>query len=599
MKFNLDFVESFIYVIDDSFIEKLLTKAFIDDNSHENDKQIIEILIENDKKLHFRLFRCIFLLSFLIELSYIVDNAEDKALLKIFSTASIVVMRPLLSKKCRMYEKEAISLLEKSVLTKFNKKVKNVICKDIEEYNYNDNIIKNIYLDAFHNILDIFESYTRTINAICTFSANILILVFFYPLLFKLKYGVLQNIFNIGFVIIYQIAVLGIFQRFTTKNKNNRNTQENELKNIIFSLFQNMDIIIESDSLKDELNKIIKHIEKMVSNDNILSKYANIKTSHDYVKSMKYYKIMETVTSIIVNDTSLLFFTECLKSKIIDFVDRKKELYKRLNFGHTIVDILNMKDYQISKPITWSNENDNGINKHPYLFVLEDVSINYKTKSGTTIEILNNINLNFELSKSHFLYGNSGCGKTTLLNALVRKVKSESGTIKFLNTYDKYTYFSIRNYLTYLTPESTLFPKSLHYNIIYGIHSKKLIENNEEVTETINKYVNLFGLEKYLQTLKKTKATNLSKGEKQRVAIIRSIMGIIYNDTRILFFDEFTSNIHNVMEEIIYSEIRKLQKIYHFTMFYVSHNLYNMKYADFKYEIDTKNHSIHRIDTNV
>jgi hypothetical protein len=334
MKFNLDFVESFIYVIDDSFIEKLLTKAFIDDNSHENDKQIIEILIENDKKLHFRLFRCIFLLSFLIELSYIVDNAEDKALLKIFSTASIVVMRPLLSKKCRMYEKEAISLLEKSVLTKFNKKVKNVICKDIEEYNYNDNIIKNIYLDCFHNILDIFESYTRTINSICTFSANILILVFFYPLLFKLKYGVLQNIFNIGFVIIYQIAVLGIFQRFTTKNKNNRNTQENELKNIIFSLFQNMDIIIESDSLKDELNKIIKHIEKMVSNDNILSKYANIKTSRDYVKSMKYYKIMETVTSIIVNDTSLLFFTECLKSKIIDFVDRKKELYKRLNFGH-------------------------------------------------------------------------------------------------------------------------------------------------------------------------------------------------------------------------------------------------------------------------
>jgi len=596
MDFNLDFIENAIYLIDDSFIEKLLTKALINDNSHENDKQIIQILIENDKKCNFRLFRYTFILAFLIELAYIVDNAEDKVLLKIFSTASIIAIRPTLAKKCRIYEKEAMSLLEKSVLTKFNKKVKNVIYKDIEEYNHNDNIIKNIYLDTFHNILNIFEKYRCTIGSICSFSVNILILVFFYPLLFKLKYGFLQNFFNIGFVIVYQIVVVSIFQRFTTKNKDNKNSEENELKNMIYSLFQNMNIIIESDSLKDELNKLTKHVEKMVSNDNILSKYAYIRTTPDYVKSMRYYKILETLTSIIVNDSFLLFFTDTLKAKIVEYIDKKKELYKSLNFGHTIIDILNVKDYQISKTIAWSNETNQ---THPYLFVLEDVSINYKTNSGTTIKVLDNINLNFEVGKSHFLYGNSGCGKTTLLNALIKKVKIESGTIKFLNTYDTYTYFSIRNYLTYLTSESALFPKSLHYNIIYGIHSKKLIENNEEITETINKYITLFGLEKYLPTLKKTKVTNLSKGERQRIAIVRLCLDIIYNDTRILLLDEFTTNIDNVMEEKIYTEVRNLQKIYHFTMFYVSHNLYNMKYSDFKYEIDTNNHSIIRIETSV
>jgi len=595
MKFIIDFFEKAIYLIDDSFIESLLTKAFIDDNAHENDKQIIGFLIENDKKLHFKLFRCLFLLSFFIELAYMVDNSEDKVLLKLFSTGSINVIRPMLSKKCRIYEKEAMSLLEKSVLTKFNKKVKNVICRDIEEYNHdNDNIIKNIYLDAFHNILDIFEKYIHTINSICTFLANILILVFFYPLLIKLKYGVLQNFFNIGYVIIYQTAVLSIFQHFTVKNKNNRNTEENELKNIIYSLFQNMNLIIESDSLKDELNKIIKHVKKMVSNHNILSKYTSIRISPDYVKSMRYYKMLETVTSIFINDSSLLFFTDILKSKIVEFVGRKIELYKRLNFGHTIVDILNVKDYQISKIISWSNET----NQHPYLFVLEDVSINHKTNSGTIIKIVDNINLNFEVGMSHFFYGNSGCGKTTLLNALIKKVKIESGTIKFLNTYD-YAYFGIRNYLTSLTAESALFPKSLHYNIIYGIHSKKLIEKNEEIAGTINKYMTLFGLEKYIQTLKKTKTTYLSKGEKQRVAILHLIISIIYNDKRILLLDECTSNIDNVMEEKIYTELKNLQKIYRFTMFYVSHNLYNMKYSDFKYEINTTNHSIHRTEMNV
>jgi ABC-type multidrug transport system fused ATPase/permease subunit len=591
---NLDFLENAIYLIDDSFIEKLLTKALINDNSHENDKQIIQILIENDKKLHFRLFRYTFLLTFLIELAYIVDNAEDKVLLKIFSTASIIAIRPTLAKKCRIYEKEAMSLLEKSILTKFNKNVENIIYKDIEEYNYNDNIIKNIYLDAFHNILSIFEKYRSTIGSLSSFLVNILILVFFYPLLFKLKYGFIQNIFNIGFVIVYQIVVVSIFQRFTTKNKNNKNTEENELKNMIYSLFQNINIIIESDSLKDELNKITKHVEKMVSNENILNKYAYIKTTPDYVKSMKYYKILETLTSIIVNDSYLLFFTDTLKSKIVYFVEVKKELYKRLNFGHNIVDVLNVKDYQISKTIAWSNEMN-----HPYLFVLEDVSISYKNKYGTTTKILDSINLNFELGKSHFLYGNSGCGKTTLLNALIKKVKIESGSIKFLNTYDTYTYFSIRNYLTYLTSESALFSKSVYYNIVYGIDDKTLTENNEEIMEVINKYITLFGLEKYLPTLKKTNATILSKGETQRVAIIRLIIGIMFNDTRILLLDEFTSNIDNVMEENIYTEIRKLQETYHFTMFYVSHNLYNMKYSDFKYEIDTNNHSIRKIETSV
>jgi ABC-type multidrug transport system fused ATPase/permease subunit len=587
---NLDFLENVVYLIDDSFIEKLLTKALIDGNANEKDKQMIKILIENDKKLNFRLFRYSFILTFLIELAYIVDNTEDKVLLKILSTASINTIRPVLAKKCKKYEKEAMSSLEKNVLTKFNKNVKNVIHKDIEEYEYDhhDNTLKNIYLDTFHTILSIFEIYRNTSGAIITFFVNILILVFFYPLLFKLKYSFLQNIFNIGFVVIYQTVVVRIFQHFTTTNKNNRNTEENKLKNMIYSIFQNINIIIES-------YIITNYVEKISSNDEVLNKYAYINFTPDYVKSMKYYKILETVTSIIVNDSLILFFTDNLKSKVVAFVEKKKDLYKGLTLGHNIIKILNVNDYQISKTIAWSNET----NQFPYIFVLEDVSISYKNKYGTTTKILDSINLNFELGKSHFLYGNSGCGKTTLLNALIKKVKIESGSIKFLNTYDTYTYFSIRNYLTYLTSESVLFSKSVYYNIIYGIDDKTLTENDEEITEAINKYMTLFGLEKYLPTLKKTNATILSKGETQRVAIIRLIIGIIFNDTRILLLDEFTSNIDNVMEENIYTEIRKLQETYHFTMFYVSHNLYNMKYSDFKYEIDTNNHSIHRIEMNV
>ena len=52
----LDYFENLILrVIDDSLIEKILLQFIITDNEffHENDKQMIKILIENDKKIHF------------------------------------------------------------------------------------------------------------------------------------------------------------------------------------------------------------------------------------------------------------------------------------------------------------------------------------------------------------------------------------------------------------------------------------------------------------------------------------------------------------------------------------------------------------------
>ena len=92
--------------------------------------------------------------------------------------------------------------------------------------------------------------------------------------------------------------------------------------------------------------------------------------------------------------------------------------------------------------------------------------------------------------------------------------------------------------------------------------------------EEITKYMTLFSLGKFIPTVKTTNTTNLSKGQTQRVAIIRLFIDIIFNDRRILFLDEFTSNIDNKNEKIIYTELRNLQKIYNFTVFYVSHNLY-------------------------
>ena len=175
---------------------------------------------------------------------------------------------------------------------------------------------------------------------------------------------------------------------------------------------------------------------------------------------------------------------------------------------------------------------------------------------------------------------------------LQKRIKIENGVIQFFGIHEEYTYFSIRKYTTYIASESALFCKDLYYNITYGVDEKKIKE--KEIMEEITKYITLFSLVKFIQTVNTKNTTNLSKGQTQRVAIIRLFIDIIFNDRRILFLDEFTSNIDNKNEKIIYTELRNLQKIYNFTVFYVSHNLYNIKYSDYNYEIDTETHSIQK-----
>lgn len=259
-----------------------------------------------------------------------------------------------------------------------------------------------------------------------------------------------------------------------------------------------------------------------------------------------------------------------------------------------LIYILNSKSYHVAKTIAW---NDNH-NMHPNLFVLEGVTLQYVSKDGVKNIVLENINLNFENGSSHFIYGNSGSGKSTILNALMKRT-NEIGVILFLGIHNKYTYFSIRNYLTCITSESALFYTDLYYNITYGIDDKFLMENKKEIIEEIIKYMTLFGLEKFIQTMNTTNACNLSKGQTQRIAILRMFIGIKFKDLRILFLDEFTSNIDNRMEGIIYTELRKLQTIYKFTIFYVSHNLFNVKYSDYNYEINVDNKQIIKYKTNL
>jgi putative ABC transport system ATP-binding protein len=583
-------MDNFINTLfDESIIEYILTKSLIFDGMDENDKQIIEFFIKSDKEIHFVNIKSAFILRFLIDLGYTIDNVDNKYILKIMTTSILISVRPYLTEQAKKYEKEGVINIGKKIFKKFNKKVENTILKDIDTNNNDQiNVMKTTYLESYNNILIGYEYYIRTVGKLLVVNIYYIIYLFFYPLLYKLKYGLVRNIFNSIISIVYNTSVIELFEKKGKKNKNNNNNHSTkQLINMIISLFDNMNIIVENNMLTDELKNIMKQFEYVINDSDFIKQYLSAVYTKDYVSAMKKYKIMETIISIIINDQNMLLFLEVNKANIVGYIDSKLDLYKKLKTIHVIFDIINNKPYKVAETIQWDN-NEN----IKYIFTLHDIVLNYKNNEGCFDTIIDKININFEIGKTHFFYGNSGCGKTTLLNVLMKKIHINSGSVKFLDIYDEYSYFSIRKYLTYISCENAVFYNHLYFNFVYGIAKEKLLENKKEIKHEIIKYMTMFGLNKFIPVMKTKNALNLSKGQKQRVVIIRLMMHIIFNNLRILFLDEFTSNIDNKMEETIYTELIKLQKIYNFTVFFVSHNLYNIKYSDYNYQFNTEEHSI-------
>ena len=206
---------------------------------------------------------------------------------------------------------------------------------------------------------------------------------------------------------------------------------------------------------------------KLIKNNDFRQRYEFNRTKKNNINKLDKYKIIETLASLIINDAYLFNITAASEVAMVELGENLTQLQKKLPIVRSFIDILHENPYSTQKTILWTNTSEN-------IFTLENVTIEYQENDKIINIILENIYLNFEIEKSHFIYGNSGCGKTTLLNALMKRIKIKNGSIHFFGL--DYTYFSIRNYLSYVTSESALFSKSLYYNITYGLNKKIILE---------------------------------------------------------------------------------------------------------------------------
>lgn len=226
--------------------------------------------------------------------------------------------------------------------------------------------------------------------------------------------------------------------------------------------------------------------------------------------------------------------------------------------GKKIISLLNAPDPE------WGTENVDGKEIN-----LENVTFSYDGKR----DVLKNVNMTFPEQGMTAIVGESGCGKSTVVNMLVGAFRPQKGDVTVggkqlekLSRENWYSHLSAVSYNTYIFNES----------VRDNFKMAKENVSDEEIFAALEK-VNLKafieengGLDKVITE----DANNISGGQKQRLALAIALV----SDKDIYVFDEATSNIDIDSEAIIMKNIKAISE--EKSVIVISHRLANVVPAD-------------------
>lgn len=198
--------------------------------------------------------------------------------------------------------------------------------------------------------------------------------------------------------------------------------------------------------------------------------------------------------------------------------------------------------------------------------------VNFEYKKG--IRIIKDFNLTVAKGETMAIVGNSGGGKTTLVNLIPRFYDVLSGSIK-IDGEDirNYTQTSLRNIMSVVFQDNFLFAGTIRENILMGNPDASEAELNNVIQAAhLDEFIN--SLPNGLDTIVGERGTSLSGGQKQRVAIARAMI----KKSDIVILDEATSALDNESEAIVQSALDNLMKDK--TVFVIAHRLSTIQNAD-------------------
>ena len=213
---------------------------------------------------------------------------------------------------------------------------------------------------------------------------------------------------------------------------------------------------------------------------------------------------------------------------------------------------------------------------------LKNVNKIYKTKAEE-IHILKNINLSFSKGNFVSIQGKSGSGKTTLLNILGLLDVPTNGDMFIDEKKINYKNEKIKNRIR---NEKIGFVFQFHYLLneftaLENVMMPALINKNLDKKEIKKRALELLTLVGLSESIKH-KPLELSGGEKQRVAIARSMI----NNPEIILADEPTGNLDTETSLVINNLFKKINEEKKQLIIIVTHSLELANLAEYKYKIE-------------
>ena len=284
-----------------------------------------------------------------------------------------------------------------------------------------------------------------------------------------------------------------------------------------------------------------------------------------YIINIVIGMILVRIGQINIGDfTAYILYTNTLFSAIREIVMFLTNFQYGITGLERFCEILNIK------PEIMETKNAKDFNQEFKNLEFKNISFKYNKSNN----IFNGLNLQISKGEKIAFIGESGIGKTTLINLIPRFYDVNAGQILINNTdITNYTLKSIRNIIGIIQQDVYLFSGTIFENIEYGkigasrndvIKSAKLAGAHEFITQLENGYDTYVG----------ERGVKLSGGQKQRISIAR----VFLKNPQILILDEATSALDYKNEELIQSSLEKLSKGR--TVIMITHRLNSIKNAN-------------------